>query len=95
MTKRGTKKSTAGVRRRANIPVTNPVYNPYSLKQLATLAMPEKSDKPRLTYQNIPKTGNRNIPQPSIKVSPEIMNEINPAELLDIPPELMQQLFAN
>lgn len=55
--------------------------------QLATLALPNNSNIPGLTYQN--------IPAPRVKRTPEIMNNIGLAELQDIPPELMQQLFTN
>lgn len=54
------------------------------MSDLATLALPKKSTTPQLTYQN--------IPSPSIKLNPET---INPAELQDIPPEVLKQLFAN
>ena len=58
----------------------NPVvYNPSSLKQLATQARP---------IPQIPKKSD--VPPPSIKLDP---NMINPAELEGIPPELLRQLF--
>ena len=91
LTKQGSKRSSVS-RKRANNSLinkmkNNPVYNPSSLKQLATLALPNNSNIPALTYQN--------IPAPSAKLTPEIMNNINPAELQDIPSELMHQLFTN
>ena len=88
LTKQGSKRSSAS-RKRANDQLinqvlNNPIHNPPSLKQLASLALPQKSSTPRSTYQN--------IPPPSITLNPET---INPADLQDIPPELPKQLFAN
>ena len=88
LTKQGSKRSSVS-RKRANDQLVNqvlnnPVYNPPSLKQLASLALPKKSTTPQPTYQN--------IPSPSIKLNPET---INPADVQDIPPELLKQLFAN
>ena len=58
LTKQGSKRSSVS-RKSANNQLinqvlNNPVYKPFSLKQLATQAIPQKSTTPRSTYQNIP-----------------------------------------
>ena len=83
LTKQGSRRSSLSKKRANNQLInqilTNPVYNPQSLKQLATLALPPKPKK-------------SDIPPPSIKLDP---NMVDPSQLQDIPPELLQQLFAN
>ena len=86
LTKQASKRSSVS-RKRANDQLinqvlNNPAYNPPSLKQLASLALPKKSTSPQPAYQNIPPL--------SIKLNPET---INPTDLQDIPPELLRQLF--
>ena len=88
LTKQGSKRGSVSKKRANNQfnhqVLNNSIHNPPSLKQLASLALPQKSTTPQLTHQNIPAL--------SIKLNPET---INPAELQDIPPELLKQLFAN
>ena len=83
LTKQGSKRSSVSSKRvddqLMNQLLDNQVYNPPSLKQLATKARPIPQ-KPK----------NSDIPSPSIKLDPKI---INPAELEGIPPEPLQQLF--
>ena len=89
LTKQGSKRSSVS-RKRVNDQLVdqlleNPVYNPPLLKQLASLAVPQKPKK-----STTPQLTNQNIPQPSIKFDPNLFNQ---AALQDIPPELLQQLF--
>ena len=83
LTKQGSKRSSVSKKRANNQLINqllnNPVYNPPSLKQLATQAIPQKPKK-------------SDVPPPSIKLDPKLFS---PDELKDIPPELYQQLFAN
>ena len=83
LTKQGSKRSSISKKRVDDKLIDqlleNQVYNPPSLKQLATQARP---------IPQLPKKSD--VPPPSIKLDPEI---INPADLEGIPPELLRQLF--
>ena len=65
----------------------NPVYNPRTLKELASLARPKNLTQPPANYQNIPQVTqqNTNIPQ----------NNTNQRALEGIPLDILQQLFPN
>ena len=65
----------------------NPVYNPRTLKELASLARPQNLTQPPANYQNIPQVTqqNTNIPQ----------NNTGQRALEGIPLDILQQLFPN
>ena len=68
----------------------NPVYNPPTLKQLASLARPNKLTQQPANYQSIPQlTYNPDQTQQHINN----LNNIDLKVLEGIPPELLQQLF--
>ena len=65
----------------------NPVYNPRTLKELASLARPKNLTQPPANYQNIPQVTqqNTNIPQ----------NNTDQRALEGMPLDILQQLFPN
>ena len=73
----------------------NPVYNPPTLKQLASLARPNMLTQQPANYQNIPQltyNPNQNIPQ----ITQQHINNLNNIDqkpLEGIPSDLLQQLF--
>ena len=73
----------------------NPVYNPPTLKQLASLARPNMLTQQPVNYQNIPQltyNPDQNIPRVT-QQHINNLNNIDPKALEGIPPELLQQLF--
>ena len=73
----------------------NPVYNPPTLKQLASLARPNMLTQQPANYQNIPQltyNPNQNIPQIT-QQHINNLNNIDPKALEGIPSDLLQQLF--
>ena len=93
-TNQGTKRTVKGkqptVKKQPSAQLINPVYNPPTLKQLASLARPNKLTQQPANYQNIPQlTYNPDQTQQHINN----LNNIDLNVLEGIPPELLQQLF--
>ena len=99
LTNQGTKRTAKGkqstVKKQPSAQLINPIYNPPTLKQLASLARPNMLTQPRAHYQNIPQLTyypDQNI----LQVTQQYINNLNnidPKALEGIPPELLQQLF--
>ena len=95
MTNQGTKRTAKGkqptVKKQPSAQLINqlinPVYNPRTLKELASLARPKNLTQPPANYQNIPQVTqqNTNIPQ----------NNTDQRALEGMPLDILQQLFPN
>ena len=99
LTNQGTKRTAKGkqltVKKQPSAQLINPVYNPPTLKQLASLARPNMLTQQPANYQNIPQltyNPNQNIPQIA-QQHINNLNNIDPKALDGIPSDLLQQLF--
>ena len=105
LTNQGTKRTAKGkqptVKKQPNDPLINqlinPLYNPPTLKKLASLARPNKLTQQPANYQNIPQltyNPDQNIPQIT-QQHLNNLNNIDPKALEGIPLDFLQQVFNN
>ena len=102
MTNRGTKRTAKGkqptVKKQPSAQLINqlinPVYNPPTLKQLASPARPNMLTQQLAKYQNIPQltyNPNQNIPQVT-QQHINNLNNINPKALEGLPDWILDQI---
>ena len=99
LTNQGTKRIAKGkqptVKKQPSAQLINPLYNPPTMKQPASLARPKNLTQPPANYQNIPQltyNPNQYIPQVT-QQHINNLNNIDPKALEGIPLDFLQQLF--